>query len=253
MKAILNQDVMPRRTGALRPAPWSSPAAVFAFASLCGLAILGLGAKALFDPQDALRTVGPAALAYLAAAGFCVVSIQRTYPHARLGLCNLATLARMGIVGILAVAMLAGQAPNAGVLALALVSLCLDGVDGWLARRQKLASDFGARFDVEVDAAFALLLSIYAATSGLTGAYVILLGLPHYLFWIARRLWPWLNTPLPPSFSRKAVCVLQIGTLIALLVPALTGMGRDGLVLAVVLALAWSFGRDILWLRRARA
>ena len=104
-----------------------------------------------------------------------------------------------------------------------------------------------------MDAGFALLLALYAASSGVTGPYVILLGLPHYLFWMARSLWPWLNAPLPPSLSRKAVCVLQIATLIALLVPQLGGPVRDGVVLAAVAALLWSFGRDILWLARARA
>ena len=84
------------------------------------------------------------------------------------------------------------------------------------------------------------------------GPYVILLGLPHYLFWIARRQLAWLNQSLRPSFSRKAVCVFQIGALIALQVPFFAA-GKLGLAIAAVtLALLWSFGRDILWLWRTR-
>ena len=107
-------------------------------------------------------------------------------------------------------------------------------------------------FDVEVDAAFALLLAVYAARTGMTGPYVVLLGLPHYLFRIAGSVLPWLNQPLPERFSRKAVCVLQIAALIAVLVPLFHGPALDGLIIVVVLALLWSFGRDIRWLYRTR-
>jgi len=134
---------------------------------------------------------------------------------------------------------------------LAVCALCLDGVDGWLARKQGLASDFGARFDVEVDAAFALVLACFAAMSGAAGGYVILLGLPYYLFGAARTRLPWLTRSLPEKFGRKAVCVLQIGALIALQVPFLADGQLSIVIAAVAVALLWSFGRDILWLWRA--
>ena len=44
--------------------------------------------------------------------------------------------------------------------ALAGFALALDGVDGHLARRFDQVSDFGARFDMEVDAALILVLCI---------------------------------------------------------------------------------------------
>ena len=49
------------------------------------------------------------------------------------------------------------------VIPLSIIALSLDGVDGALARRQMLESRFGAAFDMEVDSAFALVLSILAA------------------------------------------------------------------------------------------
>ncbi len=46
------------------------------------------------------------------------------------------------------------------LLALAVVAIVLDGVDGWVARRTGTASTFGARFDMEVDAFLILVLSV---------------------------------------------------------------------------------------------
>ena len=45
----------------------------------------------------------------------------------------------------------------------------LDGVDGWLARAIALASDFGARFDMETDALFILVLAVLAWQFGKAG------------------------------------------------------------------------------------
>jgi len=63
---------------------------------------------------------------------------------------------------------------------------------------------------------------------------------------------PWLRHPLPDRLSRKAVCVLQLGTLIALQAPALPGAVALNLAVASAAALAWSFGRDVAWLWRTR-
>ena len=248
MKATLSQSAGPRPGGP----SLAAPSAVFGLFGLFGAGFIGLVSGVLVGWQGSGPSIGAVVAIYLVIVLGCAVALHSSYPHGRVGLCNLVTLARLMILGVLGVAMLEGLAPNATVLGLAILSLSLDGVDGWLARRQRLASDFGARFDVEVDAGFALLLALYAASSDGAGPYVILLGLPHYLFWIARSLWPWLNAPLPPSLGRKAVCVLQIATLIAFLVPQLGGPVRDGAVLAAVTALLWSFGRDILWLHRTR-
>ncbi len=252
IKDFLSKASEAGRSGAPRSGSLA-PVAAFGLASGLGAGALILVSELLFGAQESMPSIGAALLAYLAATAFSASAIHQSYPHAKLGLCNLATLARLVIVGVLLVAVLERAMPNAALLALAILSLCLDGVDGWLARRQGLSSDFGARFDVEVDAAFALLLAIYAALTEVTGAYVILLGLPHYLFWAAKHLWPWLDRPLPTRFSRKAVCVMQISALIALLVPRFDGMVMDAVILTVVAALAWSFGRDILWLYRGRA
>src|SRR5207344_2274781 len=92
---------------------------------------------------------------------------------------------------------------------LALAATALDGVDGWLARRTRMASAFGARFDMETDVFLVLALSVLAWQYGKAGAWVLLCGLMRYFFVAAGRLWPWLQGPLAPSFRGKTICVVQ--------------------------------------------
>ncbi len=139
------------------------------------------------------------------------------------------------------------------VAGIATVALCLDGIDGRLARRQRLASEFGARFDMEVDAFFAALLTILLVVSGKVGLWALPLGFMRYGFVLAAAALPWMRAPLPDRFGRKAVCVLQIGTLVALLAPVI-GPGTAWIPAALAtLALGWSFAIDIFRLWRDRA
>lgn len=229
----------------------AAPLRVFCGAALIGAFLLVFLYDVLFGiTAETTHLVAIGVGLYLAGATLAAFRLSRDFPHKSLGLCNLVTLGRLVIVGVLCVVVLAGIAPNWATFGIAALALGLDGIDGWLARKQGLASDFGARFDVEVDAIFALVLAIYAATIGAAGPFVILLGLPHYLFWIAQLQLPWLNQPLRPSFSRKAVCVFQIGALITLQIPSLADGRLDLIIAAVTIALIWSFGRDIRWLWR---
>ena len=72
------------------------------------------------------------------------------------------------------------------------------------------------------------------------------------LFIGAGLVWPWIMAPLPVSYVRKAVCVLQLATLIALQVPVLSDDLAITLARIAAAALIWSFGRDVLWLRGHR-
>jgi phosphatidylglycerophosphate synthase len=193
-------------------------------------------------------TLGLVTLAFLAAASLAAAYMVRAQPVAQLGYCNLVTLVRLLFTSVL-LAPVVAPASTVLILALAITALILDGVDGWLARRLRQASDFGARFDMEVDAAFGLVLALNAWAAGTVGAVVLLLGLPRYCFAAAGRVWPWIMRPLPERFSRKLVCVLQISALIALQLPALAGLPAAIIVAITLAALAWSFGRDLLWLR----
>lgn len=201
--------------------------------------------------------VGLDAVIWLALAGYALATalvlalMRRGYPHDRLGLCNLVTLARLALAAAL-LTPLAGAAAPWAVLAVAVIALSLDGIDGWLARRDGLSSEFGARFDMEVDSALALILALNAWAAGTAGVIVLLIGLPRYVFAAAGTVFPWLHGALPDRYSRKVICVVQIATLIALQVPPVAAHLANPVVAAVAAALVWSFGRDVVWLWRAR-
>lgn len=229
------------------------PLADFSLAALAGAAgVVALSAVLMDMNHRGIVGVVVGLLLYLAAAWVAGAGLLRSYPHAVLGLCNVVTLVRLVIVAVLAAALISGEGPSWAGFLLAAIALSLDGVDGWLARRQRLQSRFGARFDVEVDAALALVLALHAALGGSAGFLVVFLGLPYYLFALAGLALPWLGRPLPERFSRKAVCVAQIAVLVALQLPLVTPGALDPLVVAVALALIWSFGRDISWHWRTR-
>jgi phosphatidylglycerophosphate synthase len=200
--------------------------------------------------QVGAGAIGAGLLFYVVAITIAGVGLVRSYSHAVLGLCNMVTLMRLIMVCVLVIALAAGAAQSWALFAFAIAALSLDGVDGWLARRQKLTSSFGARFDMEVDAAFALVLALLAFSSGVVGVFVLLLGLPSYLFFVAKFVFPWLDNSLPDLFSRKVVCVAQLAVLIALQIPLDIAGLLGPLTIGVSAALVWSFGRDIIWLAR---
>lgn len=185
------------------------------------------------------------------------------HPHARFGGANRVTLLRLALaallVGLLGAAdwapPLAGEDRAAlawGVVALATLAALLDAVDGPLARRSGLASAFGARFDMETDAAFILVLCALVWQAGQAGPWVLAAGLLRYGFVAAARPWPWLAAPLAPSRRRQTVCVVQIVCLIVCLAPIVPPALATTLAAASLALLSLSFAVDIRTLARAR-
>lgn len=222
------------------PALALAAVALGAVACVAGQAVAGAGGGLL-----AGAGVASAALACLWGLAF--------HPHDRLGPANLVTLARAAMAAVLAATILrpgglSGDPALAwGAVALALVALALDGVDGWLARRSGLASAFGARFDMEVDAALAAVLCTLAILSGKAGLWLLPLGFLRYAWVAAGAVLPWLSGPLPARFSRKAVCVVQIAALIVLLAPVVAPPLSTLVAGAATGALVWSFAQDARW------
>ncbi|MEU3840380.1 CDP-alcohol phosphatidyltransferase family protein [Streptomyces sp. NPDC028635] len=167
------------------------------------------------------------------------------------GPANRVTLGRATLVGgvtALVADSFEGAPPVTLFVALTAVALLLDGVDGKVARRTGTTTALGARFDMEVDAFLILVLSVYVALD--FGPWVLLIGAMRYVFVAAARVWPWLNAPLPPSTARKTVAALQ-GILLLLASSGLLPVPASAGVVVLALALlTWSFGRDVVWLRR---
>jgi phosphatidylglycerophosphate synthase len=181
-----------------------------------------------------------------------MASVRAGHPFARFGAANSVTTIRAAIVA--AAAGLVGEVPSTPVAAaaatLAVVAVALDGVDGWLARRTRMISPFGARFDMEVDAFLILVLAVLAWTHGKAGAWVVLAGAMRYLFVAAGTIWHWAAAPLPPSTRRKAVCVLQVVGLAVVVSPFLGSPASVIVAFLTVAMLTWSFAVDTVWLRR---
>lgn len=232
--------------------PQTSPRGPLASFAVAACAIVGLvGAAVVLLVGANGPALGLALLGYGIGAVLAFGFMRRSYPHDGVGLCNLVTLIRLALCAALLAPLVAASVPWA-VFAVAAIALALDGVDGWLARREQRVSEFGARFDMEVDSALALILALNAWATGASGAVVLLIGMPRYVFAVASFALPWLARPVPERFSRKAVCVLQLATLIALQLPPVASSVANPVVAVVAAALIWSFGRDVVWLWRNR-
>lgn len=241
--AMAEDPMQPRR---LAPTRWVEMAAGLAlFALLVEGLLLGLAAP------GGLRL--SAGLVFLTMLGL----IAWRWPTAWrwLGWANRITLLRGMLVAFLAGALLfpAFMASQAPVMAgLALAALLLDGVDGFVARATRSMSRFGAHFDMELDAFFILVLSASLIALDKVGAWVLAIGLMRYAFVLAGRLWPWLRRSLPDSRRRKLICVWQVVTLLVGLLPLVPAWTTAGLAALALGLLSYSFGVDVVWLRRQR-
>jgi phosphatidylglycerophosphate synthase len=121
------------------------------------------------------------------------------------------------------------------------IAAILDGVDGWLARRKRMTTAFGARFDMEVDALLILVLSIVAWRWSKAGPWVLMSGLLRYLFAAAGWVLPWMQRPLAPTRRGRAICVVQIVALIVAIAPIVTAPLSTAIAAGGLLILAYSF------------
>lgn len=190
--------------------------------------------------------VGCGVTANAVAARGLLRSASDTFGPADLVTLVRATLA-CGVAGLVADSFMRPTAVTA-LTVLATVALILDAVDGWVARRTRTTTTFGARFDGEVDAFLILVLSVYVA--GSVGEWVLAIGAARYAFAVAGWALPWLRGRLPARYWRKVAAAIQgiVLTVAAAEIapPAVT----YALLVAALAVLAESFGRDVYWLWR---
>lgn len=224
------------------------PVALGVAGTAAGAAVAGswIGAGLVFS----------AAASAIAAATLAVIVrvAGHHHPHARFGAANGVTTLRVGLVALVA-ALIVVETGAAGLwlaVALASIGAGLDGVDGWLARRTGLASEFGARFDMETDALLILALSVLVWRHDKAGAWVLACGLMRYGFVAAGWVLPWLGRPLRSTIRGKTVAVVQIVGLSAALAPIVPAPSSAIVAAATLAALVWSFAVDIVWLAKGR-
>jgi phosphatidylglycerophosphate synthase len=223
-----------------------------------GACVAGAATAIAARPPFTEGFVVGALVSYLTVGLIAVARVAHFHPFARFGIANGLTLIRLGLcalIGGLAAEVAIQEvtpAPAAawGFFGLATLAMVIDGLDGYIARKNAMTSDFGARFDMEVDALQILLLCIVALGLGKAGLWVLIGGLLRYLYEIVGVWWPVLQNPLPPSFRRKLISVVQGGSLIALLAPVIVppfSMWVAGIALALLL---YSFAVDVVFLAR---
>lgn len=177
-------------------------------------------------------------------------------PHVRRSArpADLVTLSRalIGVVvAVLVVRSLSHDVPVWLVVAPASVALALDAVDGWVARRTETASAFGARFDMETDAALLLVLSVYVAHD--LGLWVLAIGLARYAFLAAKLPLPWLRGQAPPRPWCKVVAAFQGVALVAAASQLLPSEVATAVLLIALALLTESFAHEAwdLWRQRS--
>ena len=221
------------------------PTLMAVFATVCAAKYLALSA---WLPARLLGSVG-------LGAAFIIQGLPYHSPHPCFGAANQTTVARAILVAFL-LTLLFEQADGAVqlvVLAVAAVAASLDALDGWLARRTGMSSAFGARFDMETDALFILVMSIWAWRLGKAGPWVIMAGLLRYAFVLATLLLPALRGNLPPSFRRKTIAALQMIALLVVIAPFVPAPYSAPIAAVALLTLVVSFAIDIGWLLRRPA
>jgi phosphatidylglycerophosphate synthase len=217
---------------------------------------LAVGAAVLVILLAALTaTIGLGGVGWsvgVACGAATAVALTRAGPP-ELGPADQITLARAVLTCALAALVADSFAHGAEVavlVALAVVALVSDAVDGRVARRTG-PSSFGAQFDGEVDAFLILVLSVYVAEEG--RGWVLAIGLARYAFAAAGWVLPWMRRQLPPRYWRKVVTAAQgIALTVAAADVAPSWLTTAGLSVALAL-LAESFGRDVLWLWHRRS
>jgi phosphatidylglycerophosphate synthase len=228
-------------------APGRARAGAWVAAAIGSLGLVALDRVMTMSGATGGAPAWAAAAVYAAVMGVVLWSVSRHHPHGRFGAANQVTVARVVLTALVAGAAL--EPPTAAlawwVIALTGVACVLDGVDGWLARRARLHSPFGARFDMEVDALLTLALSLLVWRFGKAGIWILACGLMRYAFVAARLGWPWLGRPLSATARGKTVAVLQfVGLGLALAPPVRPGASRI-IAASTLVALVWSFAIDV--------
>ena len=219
--------------------------------------VVGLLARRL--PQGGLGLQVGAMYPWKAAATFAAamalaIGFIDQHPFPRFGPANCVTTLRLMLLALATGLIGEGMFPRVAGAAVVLTGIIatLDGVDGWLARRSRMTSTFGARFDMETDALLIMVLSILVWRHEKAGAWILLGGGMRYGFVAAGWLLLWMAGPLAPTYRAKAAAVghmVGLGVALSPLVPAPFSARVAALTLV---ALSWSFAIDVgrLWRQR---
>lgn len=194
------------------------------------------------------RTAWPVGLSALVLFSILLFLGRAAYtPSGRFGLANTVTGSRL--LALLLLILPARLLPVWGALAITLLVLGLDLLDGWLARRCGDASAFGAHFDMETDALLVLVVTLRLWLGQGYPAWVLTAGCLRYGYVLWLWGWPGSGREAPRSrFGRSAFALLMLGLCGGLVLPGLAGQAAVALGTSAVCV---SFARSCYFSRLA--
>jgi phosphatidylglycerophosphate synthase len=197
----------------------------------------------------ALRRCWPIVpLALLSSVALLVQGRGQFTPRGSFGAANAVTTIRLAaVLGL-------GLAPTATpgwVLASALAAIwALDGIDGWIARRQGLVSDFGTAFDAETDALLILVAAAQLWQRGRFGAWILITGVLRYTYVLVLAVAPRAAGHVPRTRWGRLVFMALVAGLTAGF--ALPGAGGTALAALGTVLVTASFAHSFWWSYRRR-
>ncbi len=165
--------------------------------------------------------------------------LKQIKPYA--GYANRITLARL--LGMMTAGYFSFHIREFWFFVIMLLLVITDGLDGYLARRNKTVSKFGQYFDMETDAFYVALMSVILVLKGKIGEWFLLVGALRYLFVLTVYLLGWQNREEKRTRLGPAIGVfLFLAVLSPFVLPA--GICFPLLILAagaVILSFSYSF------------
>ena len=165
------------------------------------------------------------------------------------GYANWVTFFRMGV--LIFVSFRYEQFSNLTLSLLLISVVLLDVVDGYLARKLNLQSDFGLYFDMETDSFYVAVVSSILYISGLAPAWLLFVGFLRYLNVAAYAIFK----VKPKKEPKQRFASIIAGTFFTVLAAAfiLPPMFRLIALIIISILIVISFGKSILFYLRADA
>jgi len=134
------------------------------------------------------------------------------------------------------------------IVVLALISLFLDGLDGYLSKLFNESSKFGSVFDMETDTLLMLVLSLSLYMNFNSHIFILIIPFYRYLFVFMQKKITFLSKDLSESFLRKFICATVTLMLILCHIPGTTINIITYTINFAIFLITFSFARDIIWL-----
>ena len=137
------------------------------------------------------------------------------------------------------------------ILLLVIISLILDGADGYLSRHLNQMTLFGKTFDQEVDNFLIFILSFSLIYNYDFNIVLVCIPLYRYIFLILINQGFISNHELPESLFRKTICVITILSLAACNYYNMVESMRS-LIYIIIILVSYSFLKDTIYLYRRK-